>query len=169
MEEEVNVPLCALSSGLGGTGREELVRPGREGGVAGFTGRRQDHTAVRVGVLGWFRRSVLHNQPAKSTSSTSDRLMKPWFWKGRRGAVNSLVLQGGGGDQASAQIWPAGWDENPKTERKAPPAPTNAGGHSWDREQGSSMPEATKMWDRVSGDREAALSSPKPRTPSQHC
>lgn len=34
------------------------------------------HTAVRVGVLGWSRRSVLHSQPAKSTSSTSDRLMK---------------------------------------------------------------------------------------------
>lgn len=34
------------------------------------------HTAARVGVLGWFNLSVLHSQPAKSTSSTSERLMK---------------------------------------------------------------------------------------------
>lgn len=72
---------CVLSPpGSGGTGGEELVCPGREGRVDGIqTGHQQNHTAVRVGVLGWFRRSVLHSQPAKSTSSTSDRLMKPWF------------------------------------------------------------------------------------------
>lgn len=34
------------------------------------------HSATRVGVLGWFRPMVLHNQPAKSTPSTSERLMK---------------------------------------------------------------------------------------------
>lgn len=33
------------------------------------------HSVPRVGVLGWLRPMVLHNQPAKSTSSTSDRLM----------------------------------------------------------------------------------------------
>lgn len=39
------------------------------------------HSVLRVGVLGWLRPIVLHNQPAKSTSSTSDRLMNVWFWK----------------------------------------------------------------------------------------
>jgi len=29
-----------------------------------------------VGVLGWFNLNVLQSQPAKSTSSTSERLMK---------------------------------------------------------------------------------------------
>lgn len=33
------------------------------------------HSAVRVGVLGWLSPMVLQSQPAKSTSSTSDRLM----------------------------------------------------------------------------------------------
>lgn len=33
------------------------------------------YSVPRVGVLGWLRPMVLHNQPAKSTSSTSDRLM----------------------------------------------------------------------------------------------
>lgn len=33
------------------------------------------HSVTRVGVLGWFRVIVLHSQPAKSTPSTSDRLM----------------------------------------------------------------------------------------------
>lgn len=33
------------------------------------------HSVLRVGVLGWLRPMVLHNQPAKSTSSTSDRLI----------------------------------------------------------------------------------------------
>lgn len=37
------------------------------------------HSVLRVGVLGWLRPMVLHNQPAKSTSSTSDRLMNVWF------------------------------------------------------------------------------------------
>lgn len=37
------------------------------------------HTAVRVGVLGCFSRRVRHSQPAKSTSSPSERLMKAWF------------------------------------------------------------------------------------------
>lgn len=37
------------------------------------------HSVLRVGVLGCFRPIVLHSQPAKSTSSTSDRLMNVWF------------------------------------------------------------------------------------------
>lgn len=37
------------------------------------------HTAVRVGVLGCFSLRVRHSQPAKSTSSPSERLMKAWF------------------------------------------------------------------------------------------
>lgn len=39
------------------------------------------HSVPRVGVLGWLRPMVLHNQPAKSTSSTSDLLMNVWLWK----------------------------------------------------------------------------------------
>lgn len=39
-------------------------------------GRLGRHMAARVGVLGWFNLSVLQSQPAKSTSSTSERLMK---------------------------------------------------------------------------------------------
>lgn len=39
------------------------------------------HSVLRVGVLGWLRPIVLHNQPAKSTSSTSDRLMNVWFYE----------------------------------------------------------------------------------------
>lgn len=50
--------------------------------VRGFPAGRGCHTAVRVGVLGWFNRSVLHSQPAKFTSSTSERLMKAWFCEG---------------------------------------------------------------------------------------
>lgn len=77
----------------GGTRRSELAWPGfskqgkrtegRRGkssegdgdGVCGWTGV---HSEVRVGVLGWFRLMVLHNQPAKSTSSTSARLINVW-------------------------------------------------------------------------------------------
>lgn len=36
------------------------------------------HSALWVGVLGWWRPMVLHNHPAKSTSSTSARLMNVW-------------------------------------------------------------------------------------------
>lgn len=39
------------------------------------------YSVPRVGVLGWLRPMVLHNHPAKSTSSTSDRLMNVWLWK----------------------------------------------------------------------------------------
>lgn len=45
----------------------------RPGGMPGQWG--PPHSVPRVGVLGWLRPIVLHNQPAKSTSSTSDRLM----------------------------------------------------------------------------------------------
>lgn len=64
--------VCIPSEGLAGGA-------GRGGGKAWWRQQDHRHTAVRVGVLGWFSRSVLHNQPAKSTSSTSDRLMKVWF------------------------------------------------------------------------------------------
>lgn len=37
------------------------------------------HSVLRVGVLGCLSPMVLHNQPAKSTSSTSDRLMNVWL------------------------------------------------------------------------------------------
>lgn len=36
-------------------------------------------SAIRVGVLGCFSPMVLQSQPAKSTSSTSDRLINVWF------------------------------------------------------------------------------------------
>lgn len=36
------------------------------------------HSALWVGVLGWWRPMVLHIHPAKSTSSTSARLMNVW-------------------------------------------------------------------------------------------
>ena len=38
-------------------------------------------SAARVGVLGWFSPMVLQSQPAKSTSSTSDRLIYVWLCK----------------------------------------------------------------------------------------
>lgn len=47
-----------------------LARPR---GVSGQWG--PFYSVPRVGVLGWLRPMVLHNQPAKSTSSTSDRLI----------------------------------------------------------------------------------------------
>lgn len=50
-------------------------REGEGNGVRGWTGVQSE---VRVGVLGWFRPMVLHNQPAKSTSSTSARLINVW-------------------------------------------------------------------------------------------
>lgn len=36
------------------------------------------HSALWVGVLGWWRPMILHIHPAKSTSSTSARLMNVW-------------------------------------------------------------------------------------------
>ena len=71
-------------SGVGLPRPEGHARIPAEGAAGGAGGERvcwwwDRQTAVRVGVLGWFSRSVLHNQPAKSTSSTSDRLMKAWF------------------------------------------------------------------------------------------
>ena len=36
-------------------------------------------SVVRVGVLGWLNPIVLQSQPAKSTSSTSDRFINVWF------------------------------------------------------------------------------------------
>lgn len=75
-------PLAATGGRGSGRPRVRVLSVGR-GGVGGELADRTRtgpqpgrHTAVRVGVLGWSRRSVLHSQPAKSTSSTSDRLMK---------------------------------------------------------------------------------------------
>lgn len=51
-----------------------------------------DHSVPRVGVLGWFRPMVLHNQPAKSTSSTSDRLMNVWLISIFRSALSAGFL-----------------------------------------------------------------------------
>lgn len=45
----------------------------RPGGMPGQWGPL--HSVPRVGVLGCLRFIVLHNQPAKSTPPTSDRLM----------------------------------------------------------------------------------------------
>lgn len=76
--------LCRWDARQAGPGRGKggsSVTDGRRGN--GDRGRCADtrrwlgpHMAARVGVLGWFNRSVLQSQPAKSTSSTSERLMK---------------------------------------------------------------------------------------------
>lgn len=114
---------------------EELVCPGWEGRVDRTQTSRQPtrHTAVRVGVLGWFRRSVLHNQPAKSTSSPSDRLMKAWFCKGRRDGVNSQVSAG----KRKAPAFhsrPAGHPER-KPEKLKESRPPATGRHTRDGEK----------------------------------
>lgn len=70
------VPIFVRASVCTRTGyarvRTEVPRRGRAAWEPG-------HSAPRVGVLGWLRPMVLHNQPAKSTSSTSDRLMNVWL------------------------------------------------------------------------------------------
>lgn len=93
------------AEGEAGRGEAALACPGREGRGAGGTAGRSPagphHTAARVGVLGWFSRSVLHNQPAKSTSSTSDRLMKVWLCKGRGAGQEAQPTGAGQGGDAT--------------------------------------------------------------------
>lgn len=66
------------------------------------------HSVLRVGVLGCFRPIVLHSQPAKSTSSTSDRLINVWFWKKTRAGLSA----------AHGYFWP-------RTDVSHPPAGYN--------------------------------------------
>lgn len=67
----------------------------RPRGMPGQWGRGSVHSVPRVGVLGWLRPMVLHNQPAKSTSSTSDRLMNVWLWNKNTGfcTVSTVTSQ----------------------------------------------------------------------------
>ena len=51
------------------------------------------HSVLRVGVLGWLSSMVLHNQPAKSTSSTSDLLMNVWLWKTNKEKTNDCAAR----------------------------------------------------------------------------
>lgn len=53
-----------------------LVTEALDGAVGGACRRVAQTAAACVGVLGWFRPMVEHSQPAKSTSSASDLLMK---------------------------------------------------------------------------------------------
>lgn len=59
----------------------------RPGGVWGSV-----YSVPRVGVLGWFRPMVRHSHPAKSTSSTSDRLMNVWLISIFRSALSAGFL-----------------------------------------------------------------------------
>lgn len=68
--QDEKVPMFAVARGS----VKCCVRLGGGGGGGGG-----HHSVLRVGVLGCFRPIVLHSQPAKSTSSTSDRLMNVWF------------------------------------------------------------------------------------------